>query len=208
MLPDIRKIASVKRERWAIRLILGLIYSLYNGVIGLLSNSVWHISIAVYYTLLLAIKFIVYSRLKGKNNDKISTKAFIITTVLLFLISLSLIVPVILMLKNERPILFTLEIAIAVATYTTYKVTMAVIAFIKKWRTDNMLIAEIVSISMIEAIVSLLTLQNTLIAVNDGVGDSGLLILSTLSSTVGLAAILYLVLRLILLYFRSQKACE
>ena len=208
MLPDIRKIASVKRERRTTRLILGLIYSLYNGVIGLLSNSVWHISIAVYYTLLLAIKFIVYSRLKGKNNDKISTKAFIITTVLLFLISLSLIVPVILMLNYERPVLFTLEIAIAIATYTTYKVTMAVIAFIKKWRTDNMLIAEIVSISMIEAIVSLLTLQNTLIAVNDGVGDSGLLILSTLSSTVGLAAILYLVLRLILLYFRSQKVCE
>ena len=208
MLPDIRKIASVKRERRTTRLILGLIYSLYNGVIGLLSNSVWHISIAVYYTLLLAIKFIVYSRLKGKNNDKISTKAFIITTVLLFLISLSLIVPVILMLNYERPVLFTLEIAIAIATYTTYKVTMAVIAFIKKWRTDNMLIAEIVSISMIEAIVSLLTLQNTLIAVNDGVGDSGLLILSTVSSTVGLAAILYLVLRLILLYFRSQKACE
>ena len=208
MLPDIRKFLPDEKKRRSLRLILGLIYSLYNAIIGLLMGSVWHITISVYYTLLLAVKVIVYSCLKSKNTDKMSTRIFITTCILLFLISLSLIAPVILMITNERPVIFPLEIAIVIAAYTTYKVTVAVIVFVKKRRTTNILISEIVSISMIEAILSILTLQNTLITVNDGAGDPGLTVLSAVSSAVGIAAILYLVLRLILLYFRLKKACE
>ena len=205
MLPDIRKFLPDEKKRRSLRLILGLIYSLYNAIIGLLMGSVWHITISVYYTLLLAVKVIVYSCLKSKNTDKMSTRIFITTCILLFLISLSLIAPVILMITNERPVIFPLEIAIVIAAYTTYKVTVAVIGFVKKCRTTNILISEIVSISMIEAILSILTLQNTLITVNDGAGDPGLTVLSAVSSAVGIAAILYLVLRLILLYFRLKK---
>ncbi len=208
MLPDVRKILPDERKRRSIRLIFGLIYSLYNGIIGLVMGSVWHFSIGVYYTLLLAVKYIVYSCLKSKNNGKMSTKVFITTSILLFFTSLSLIAPTILMLRNERPVSFSLEIAIGIAAYTTYKVTIAVIAFVKKWRTTNMLIAEIVSISMIEAIVSVLTLQNTLITVNGGVGDVVLTIISTISSVVGIVAILYLIFRLILIYLKTLKSVE
>ena len=58
--------------------------------------------------------------------------------------------------------------AIAMAAYTTYKITMASIHIRKQKgsRCSNILISELRTINFIDALVSILTLQNTLIMVN------------------------------------------
>ena len=180
---------------------LGLVYSIYNFLVGFLVGTVWHIAIGIYYFLLLIVKIIL---LRAKSNSRMSTKLFILTSTLLFLISLSLVIPIIMMLKNQRPVSIPLTVAIGIAAYTTYKVTVAVISFVKRGFSDNLLVAEVAAIGLIEAIVSVLTLQNTLIVVNGGAGDKGLVILSAISSTVGLIGILYLIIRLIIKYVTDR----
>lgn len=209
MLLDIRR-ETIERafsesNRNRSRIIIGLIYSLYNAITGLILGSLWHICISVYYTLLLTIKCVLFICLKKQKDKEMSTIVFISTSCLMFLISLSLVVPIILMIINERPVSFPLEVAIGIAAYTTYKVTVAVIGFVKRGLSKNLLVSEIATIGVIEAIVSVLTLQNTLITVNGGAEDSGLTILSAISSAMGLIGILYLVLRLIINHFNESK---
>jgi hypothetical protein len=209
MLLDIRR-EEIQRlfsedNRKRSRIIIGLIYSLYNAITGLILGSLWHICISVYYTLLLVIKCILFICLKKQRDNEMSTIVFISTSCLMFLISLSLVIPIILMIINERPVSFPLEVAIGIAAYTTYKITVAVIGFVKRGGSQNILVCEIATIGLIEAVVSVLTLQNTLITVNGGAEDSGLTILSAVSSAVGLIFILYLVLRLILKHFNKMK---
>ena len=201
---EIKRLLSEKNRKRS-RIIIGLIYSLYNAITGLVLGSLWHTCIAVYYTLLLTIKCILFICLKKQKDKEMSTIIFISTSCLMFLISLSLVIPIILMIINERPVSFPLEVAIGIAAYTTYKVTVAVIGFVKRGLSKNLLVSEIATIGVIEAIVSVLTLQNTLITVNGGAEDSGLTILSAISSAVGLIGILYLVLRLIINHFNESK---
>ena len=186
-----------KRTKIRVSLLIGLLYSIYNLAVGFFAGTVWHTAIGIYYLLLLVVKFILQM---VKSNDKMSTKLFITTSMLLFLISSSLVAPIIMMLRNQRPVSIPLEIAIGIAAYTTYKVTVAIINFVKRGLSNNLLVAELAAIGLIEAIVSVITLQNTLITVNGGVGDNGLVILSAVSSVVGLIGILYLIIRLIIKY--------
>jgi hypothetical protein len=202
LLKDLLKTFN-KSVRDRLGLLFGFVYSLYNILVGIIVGTIWHIAIGIYYLLLLSVKIIL---MIVQKRGKMSTMVFILTSLLLFLISLSLVVPIITMITNQRPVSIPLEVAIGIATYTTYKVTVAIIGFVKNWRTDNMLRSELVTIGLIEAIVSVLTLQNTLITVNGGAGDSGLTILSTISSAVGLCGILYLVLRLIVKYFKEKNS--
>ena len=202
LLKDLLKTFN-KSVRDRLGLLFGFVYSLYNILVGIIVGTIWHIAIGIYYLLLLSVKIVL---MIVQKRGKMSTMIFILTSLLLFLISLSLVVPIITMITNQRPVSIPLEVAIGIATYTTYKVTVAIIGFVKNWRTDNMLRSELVTIGLIEAIVSVLTLQNTLITVNGGAGDGGLTILSTISSAVGLCGILYLVLRLIVKYFKEKNS--
>ena len=85
--------------------------------------------------------------------------------------------------------------AITMATYTTYKITMASIHIRKQKRNShrNVLVTELRTINFIDALVSVLTLQNTLIMVNQTQSDANdMRILSAIS-----VAVIYLVIMII-----------
>ena len=158
-----------KNHKYLHMIIFAALFTAYNGVIGIIYKSIWHISIFVYYLLLLIVKsFIIY---KTHNNIKGERKIFIFTVVLLFIISIALIAPITIMVLNKRVISFSLIASIGIAAYTTYKVTMSIISYVKSRRLKGLMIKELKTIGLIESIVAILTLQNTLISVNGGTGD-------------------------------------
>lgn len=83
------------------------------------------------------------------------------------------------------------------AAYTTYKSTMAIIQM-RKRRTHHVLIFELRTINLIDALVSILRLQNTLIMVNTN-ADKGnnMITLFEISSAVIYILIVILTLNLI-----------
>ncbi len=191
-----------------------ILFALYNGFLGISLSSVWHGSICVFYLLLIAIRGMIL--LNEKRNATRSEnegmyrrgKTFIISSAILLVLNLALILPISLMATFEKPVNVGLIPAIAMAVYTTYKITMASI-HIKKQKSSrcgNILIAELRTINFIDALVSILTLQNTLIMVNQAESSvKDMLILSAISSGAIYIVILFTTIHLLVKGFKQIR---
>ena len=145
-------------------------FTVFNGAIGILYQSVWNISICIYYVLLAVVRrIIVRSQRKtgDKNQDKeIIKRTYVVTHIILIIIDMALVVPISLMVIGARNYTFGMIPAIAMATYTTYRMTMSIIHYLKSKRNENHFIRVIRTINMQDTLVSVLTLQNALIIAN------------------------------------------
>ena len=145
-------------------------FTVFNGVIGILYRSVWNISICIYYVLLAVVRrIIVRSQRKtvDKNQDKeIIKKTYGVTHIILILIDVALVVPIALMVIGARNYTYGMIPAISMAAYTTYRMTMSIIHYLKSKRNENRFIRVIRTINLQDTLVSVLTLQNALIIAN------------------------------------------
>ncbi len=192
-----------------------VLFALYHGFLGIRSGSVWHGSICAFYLLLVAIRgMILLAERKNRERDERQRDAcrrrtFLTSAALMLALNLALILPVSLMVVLKKPVSMGLIPAIATAAYTTYKVTMASVHLRKqrRSRSGNILVAELRTINFIDALVSILTLQNTLIMVNQTGGEENdLLVLTAVSSAVVYLAILWITLRLLIRGIRLHKS--
>ncbi|MDE7100910.1 MAG: hypothetical protein K2O05_03550, partial [Anaeroplasmataceae bacterium] len=99
-----------------------------------------------------------------------------------------------LMVLNQKNVLMGLIPAIAMAAYTTFKITMAIINYKKTRKNDHLSIRALRIINMIDALVSILSLQNILIVVNGGSKAEDMMILSGVSSLVIILSILIIII--------------
>lgn len=197
-----------------ISLAVTTLFALYNGFLGIRLLSVWHGSICIFYLLLIAIRGMILltekSCLARAEQERLHrrSKAFIIASVMLLILNLALILPISLMVILEKPVNMGLIPAISVATYTTYKLTMASIHIQKQRRSrhGNVLVAQLRTINFIDALVSILTLQNTLIMVEQAESSGNdMLILSAVSSALIYLVIVFLTIRLLLIGLKQYK---
>ncbi len=191
----------------AISFNMTVIFAFYNGFLGIHLLSIWHGGICVFYLLLAAIRGIIL--LTEKNNKKRDDKqksecrqrTFIISAVMLLLLNLALVLPISLMVVLEKPVNMGLIPAITMAAYTTYKLTMASIHIHRQKHSNHndILVVELRTINFIDALVSILTLQNTLIMVNQTKSnDNDMLVLSAISSAAIYAIIIFVTVRLLI----------
>lgn len=169
--------------------VIGIAFTFYNGFLGAFYSSIWNGTICVYYVLLASVRaFIVNSQAKI-NANKIHNagqyvkKVYIISHIMFLIINLSLIIPITVMIRGDRTYRFGLIPSIAMAAYTTYRVTMAVINFRKSRRMNDPLTRALRNISLIDTLVSVLVLQNTLILANEGEITESMARLSICTST-------------------------
>ena len=184
-----------------------VLFAIYNGYLCIAFLSVWHGSICVFYLLLVAIRGIILcSERKSIKSDAAKREAqrrrtYLISCVMLLMLDLALIVPISMMVMMMKPVYVDLVAAIAMAVYTTYKITVASVNVRKKTRNQSgdILIAELRTINFIDALVSVLTLQNTLIMVKSSPGEArDMLTLSAVTSgAVYVAIVLISVIMLI-----------
>ena len=173
-------------------------FAVFNGVLGIVKKSVWNGSISVYYFALLLIKgLIIFTELKSKSKEEnyrrvLKQRIFITTTVLLFFIDIALIAPIALMVLNKKEVDIGMIPAIAIATYTTYKVIYSIIKYKSVGRNPDLTARQLRTINLVDAVLSVLTLQNTLIFVNDKTQTRNLTVLTAISSFIGLAVIIAL----------------
>lgn len=169
-----------------ISLIVTAAFALYNGFLGVYHSSLWHGSICVYYLVLVALRLLIVTSVN--RNSKRSART--VSAALLLFLNLCLIVPVSLMVVRQKPVSMTLIPAITMAAYTTYKVVLASVNLKRRKRSENSLVRLLRAIGFIEALVSILTLQNTLIMVNaDGDGPEMLALTAVTSAAIMLAVL-------------------
>ncbi len=195
MLDQIRKYTSLRKQddgfnalsSSAVSVLTGFVFAICNGVLGVPYRSLWHGSICVYYFLLAGIRAAIVLFLrdaamrKGENHTELRRRLCIRTHFCLLLMNLSLIVPAAVMVHGGKSYSHGLIPAIGMAAYTTYRVTMGILHWHRSRKTRDSLVSELRTINMIDALVSVLSLQNALILTNSGL-TPGMQTLSAWSS--------------------------
>lgn len=188
-----------------ISLVVVLLFAAYNGALGIINNSIWNGSICIYYLLLLIIRGIILNFKIRNKDDNTEKHIFIVTSLLVLVLNLVLIIPISLMIMNRREVLNNEIIpAIIMTAYTTYKITIATINYQKTRKCNELLIKELWTINFIDAFVSLLTLQNTLILLN-GEMSNEMMILSAISSGVVVFFMIVISIFLLIKGIRDNK---
>ncbi len=112
------------------------------------------------------------------------------------------------MVLEQKAVNYSLIPAIAMAAYTTYKVILSAKSFVKTRRGQQLSVTMLRSVSFVDALVSVLSLQYTLIMTVDGaiVGDMFVLCaVSSFAFWIALVAISVFTLIGAVKKFRSHK---
>jgi len=167
-------------------LVITLIFAFYNGFLGISHKSLWYGTICVYYIILVILRGLTIAAAKKlpKAEKNGRSKVFLTVSFLLLLLNICLIVPVSIMVRQQRPVDLGLIPAIAMAAYTTYKVTMAAVNLRKRKVSSDRFVWLLRTINFIDALVSVLTLQNTLVVVSSDGDSQGMLPLTAVTSAV------------------------
>ncbi len=188
-------------------LMINCAFIIYNAYLGIKFKDAFAIGISIYYFLLIWIKSITLMVEKkiAKKEEKIIKNARIknykVSSVFVFIIDFCLIAPIILMVTQPKEIKYDLIPAIAMAAYSTYKITLAIINYVKSKKSQNLTIILLREINIIGAIVSILTLQHTLIMVNGGMDDK----MRTLSMITSIGFIVLIIIFSIMSFLRNKK---
>lgn len=143
----------------------------YHLFLGIAYRTAWNFCIAVYYALLTAIRaYILFSEKKLRKSeftlerkDLARRKLYLVQSVFLFAIDLALIAPISLMVMQKKLVDYSTIPAITMATYTTYKIIISARSYLGNKKQRHLSVQMLKIISFVDALVSVLTLQYTLI---------------------------------------------
>lgn len=145
-------------------LVLNVAYSIFNIVIAIISRSLWYGAIGIYHLLLIAMRSdVLLSRNSQKKSSYIRCASF------LAMLSLFLSLAVWQMISKDLAFVRFGWTIYAYAAFAFYKITIAIIGFVKSRR--NLLVTRALRfISLADASVSILTLQTSLLYTFGGDG--------------------------------------
>ena len=151
--------------------LINVAYTVYNGVIGIMNQSVWFITMAVYYSLLGIMRYRAVStgrkisRLDDREQIRKKELSVIKTDgILLLVLNLALSSVVLLTIAQDTAKRYSEIMVISIAAYTFYKITMAVVNMVKVRKTKSPILITIRNIGAADALVSMVTLQAAMFA--------------------------------------------
>lgn len=158
-----------------ISLAINFLYGVYNGVLGVVWNSIWFATMSIYYIILGVMKFMaVKCEYSKRTKGKIKKELFImrIDGILLLLLTFVLTGVVCLSIKLELGKSYNTIIMITIATYTFPKVITAIVNSIKVRKNSTPIIKTIRNINVSNAVVSMFSLELSMYATFDKGGDT------------------------------------
>ena len=190
--------------------LINVVYTVYNGVIGVMNQSAWFITMAVYYSLLGIMRYFAVNterKTSRMENPKLIRKRelSVIRTdgILLLLLNLALSGVVLLTIAKGTAKTHSEIMVISIAAYTFYKITMAVINMVKVRKMQSPILITIRNIGVAGALVSMLTLQTTMLASFQGTSSIDA---NRMNGITGLAVcILIALLGVSMIYYASKR---
>lgn len=190
--------------------LINVVYTVYNGVIGIANQSEWFITMAVYYSLLGIMRYCAVNterKISRMTDPKLIRKKelSVIRTdgILLLLLNLALSGVVLLTIAKGTAKTYSEIMVISIAAYTFYKITMAVINMVKVRKMQSPILITIRNIGVADALVSMLTLQTTMLA---SFQDTSSIDANRMNGITGLAVcILIALLGASMIYYASKR---
>ena len=146
-------------------------------VFGAVTRSWWLFTVGVYYCVLSAMRFVVIRKKRGVR----SVVRF--TGVMLMVLSVPLAGTVVLSLVNNRGHKIHLIPMLAIATYSFAKITLATVGLIKSIRVSSEKSVALRNISFATALVSIFSLQRSMLVSFEGMTDSQIVLMNALTGT-------------------------
>lgn len=193
--------------------LINVAYTVYNGVIGIMNQSVWFITMAVYYSLLGIMRYRAVStgrkisRLDDREQIRKKELSVIKTDgILLLVLNLALNGVVLLTIAQDTAKRYSEIMVISIAAYTFYKITMAVVNMVKVRKRKSPILITIRNIGAADALVSMLTLQAAMFA---SFQDKNSLNTNQMNAITGLSVcILISILGISMIWYARKKKKE
>lgn len=193
--------------------LINVAYTVYNGVIGIMNQSVWFITMAVYYSLLGIMRYRAVStgrkisRLDDREQIRKKELSVIKTDgILLLVLNLALSGVVLLTIAQDTAKRYSEIMVISIAAYTFYKITMAVVNMVKVRKRKSPILITIRNIGAADALVSMLTLQAAMFA---SFQDKNSLNTNQMNAITGLSVcILISILEISMIWYAWKKKKE
>lgn len=162
---------------------VSIAYGIFNGVLGILSRSVWYGALASYYILLALLRGgILWHHVRSGRATETETKrqtalrrakAYRNCGILLLLLQMALSAAIVQMIFDEKGFHYEIEWMIfAVAAYAFYKIITAAVNFFKGQGQSDLTVEAIRNVNLADAMVSILALQTALLGIYGAEGLS------------------------------------
>lgn len=168
---------------------INVIYGAYHLISGLLYHSVWLLSNGVYYLILCLIRLMLvrYEKKQAALDDQkekqiLGWRGFSCCGSLMFLLNIAMSGMVIQMIRDSRGSNYPEMMVYAVALYTFYRLTTAIIRVVRGSTDGNPIYGAARNIDLTAAMMALYALQITMLNVfGDGSGND--IVINSLSGT-------------------------
>lgn len=190
----------------AVSFLINLLYALYNGGLGIVNRSLWFVTMCAYYTILSTMRFCAVLCSRRRSSPTSSDMAYFVVKlsgVLLAMLSFVLTGVVYISLAENIAAKHDTVIMITIATYTFYKITMAIIRAVKQRKNSSPLLTVIRTIGYADVAVSVLTLQRSMLASFGEMADTKA---HTMNILTGAAVCLFVLSLGIVLMLRGIRA--
>ena len=191
------KILKIAKNPY-ISLAANCIYAFGNCFIGFFAHSWWFITVGAYYVVLTVARYSVL-QIKRKAQDSFDTELFAcrITGILLVVLSFCIVGVNILSAVKERGTVFHKIVMIAIAAYTFFKITVAIIGTVKTKHATSPLLKTLRNISLADACVSVYSLQRSMLRSFPGMEADSIQLFNILTGTAVWLIVLLLGINLI-----------
>ena len=190
-------------------LIINIFFAIFKIVLGVIYNTPWLYAMAGYNTMLSLMRFVVVFRTREKGlsreeQEKRASQSFLVCGWLMLILNIAISVIVYMVVVLKQNIVYHEIVVIALATFTFYCFTMAIINVVK-YRKKDMAYGAIKRIDLVKAIVSVFTLQVAMITQFGG--DEGLDygLMNTLTGTAVTIAVNIIAVLMIARIIREKK---
>lgn len=146
---------------------INLLYIVIKMVSGIYYRSAWFIALAVYYALLAVMRFLLLCRKRwpeGKAPQELELRRYRLCGYVLLLMNLALSGIVVFMVRYDRGYEYPGTLIYAMAAYSFYAVIIAAVNVIKFRRHGSPILSAAKAISLVAALVSILSLETAMLA--------------------------------------------
>ena len=182
-----------------ISLIFNIGFSAYHVIWGIATHSWWFFTVGIYYAILSVVRFGI---LRSKGKKRFLAR---FTGAMLIALSVSLVGTVILAVVKDRGTVFPLVAMLAIATYTFTKITLATIKWLQARKRKSLKMLTLRNISFANALVSVFSLQRSMLVSFDGMSESNIRIMNFATGSAVCATVFLLGIHLILTQKRKKQ---
>ena len=167
------------RSKEILRFSFNLLFSLYNCILGIISNSMWFLTVGAYYIILSIMRiFVIGFASKSRKNEYFIMK---FSGVMIFILSLILCLIVYMTIGQVGATKHHEIVMITIALYAFTKLTLAIIGIVKSKKIKTPYKKTLRSITFTDSIVSIYSLQRSMLVSFEGMTLPDIVLMNTLS---------------------------